>query len=234
MWSKKHTELNNPPMKKGQVIFVRDNLDGDYDEEYIKIATRDGHFNDFEYGVPEGNGSSSGGSNTYIIKSNGDTVVPIDVSNITSFDNAFIEWGNIYYPCEIFINQNTIDFEYNTFYNDGTLHKINVIYNKVDNTWKLEQTRFKVLLDNDDINTNIVTLSLSDGVLFMQSIDGNYIEVTSEMYIQLLSTKQISIILEYGIVTPIASFITEEGFSIRYIDIDNSIKSIVLPLPTEE
>lgn len=54
MWSKKTTEINNPPMKKGQVMFVTDNLDGGYDEQYIKIATEDGHFNDFEYGIPGG------------------------------------------------------------------------------------------------------------------------------------------------------------------------------------
>lgn len=54
MWSKTYTEINNPPMKKGQVMFVSDNLDGGYDEQYIKIATQDGHFNDFEYGLPFG------------------------------------------------------------------------------------------------------------------------------------------------------------------------------------
>lgn len=54
MWSKKVAEINNPPMKKGQVMYVTDNLDGGYDETYIKIAPKDGHFNDFEYGLPFG------------------------------------------------------------------------------------------------------------------------------------------------------------------------------------
>lgn len=53
MKSKKILETENPKMYKGQVIHVVGNHDGGPDEFYMKVATKDGYFNEFEYGVPE-------------------------------------------------------------------------------------------------------------------------------------------------------------------------------------
>ena len=64
MWSKKSAEINNPPMKKGEIMIVSDNEEKrGYDKHYVKIATADGNFNDFDYGVSVGGSGGSGGSN---------------------------------------------------------------------------------------------------------------------------------------------------------------------------
>lgn len=54
MKCKNNRELNNPKMRRGEVIFVNDNEDGGSDEQLIKIALGEGRFNDFEYGLPFG------------------------------------------------------------------------------------------------------------------------------------------------------------------------------------
>lgn len=84
MWSKKIVEINNPPMKKGQVMFVTDNTNGGEDEQYIKIATRDGYFNDFNYGFPAE------------IEDKVNEVLNINTDNGSIRDEFNVEVGKIY------------------------------------------------------------------------------------------------------------------------------------------
>lgn len=59
MDSKRKYERENPYMIKGQVIIVEQDGKNCEDIQLIKIATRDGYFNEFEYGVVRGDVSSS-------------------------------------------------------------------------------------------------------------------------------------------------------------------------------
>lgn len=59
--------IENPVLKKGQCVFVHDNVDGGKDEQYIKIGDGKTPFNDLPYGIPESTGGASGGGADPII-----------------------------------------------------------------------------------------------------------------------------------------------------------------------
>lgn len=59
MDSKKKYEIENPMMKKGQVIIVEEDCNRGEDIQLIKVATRDGRFNEFEYGISAGGGGDN-------------------------------------------------------------------------------------------------------------------------------------------------------------------------------